>query len=90
MNGHSHDYERFWPISNVVHITAAGGGASLETPWTSTDTRTAFRAMHLEHLRVDVTATEMQIDSICGPPTSKDDITCTQDTVIDSVTILRR
>ena len=54
LNGHTHDYERFLPIHGVTHITAAGGGAPLEAPWRSTDSRTAFRALHLEHLRVDV------------------------------------
>src|SRR5215208_4081547 len=87
LNGHSHDYERFQPIHGVTHITAAGGGASLETPWSSTDSRTAFRAMHLEHLRVDVSSTGMRIEAVCGPPTGRDDITCVQGSVIDSYTI---
>jgi parallel beta-helix repeat protein len=87
LNGHSHDYERFQPIHGVTHVTVAGGGASLEPPWSSTDSRTAFRAMHLEHLRVDVSSTGMRIEAVCGPPTSKDDITCVQGSVIDSYTI---
>jgi len=87
LNGHSHDYERFQPIHGVTHITASGGGATLEPPWTSTDPRTAFRAMHQEHLRVDVSKTGMQIESVCGPATTNDDITCTQGSVIDSYTI---
>src|SRR5205823_3531957 len=62
LNGHSHDYERFQPIHGVTHITTGGGGSSLETPWSSTDSRTAFRAFHLEHLRVDVSSTGMRID----------------------------
>ena len=33
-----------------------------------TDSRTAFRAMHLAHLRVDVSATGMRLDAVCGPP----------------------
>ncbi len=90
LNGHSHDYERFQPIHGVVHVTAAGGGANLETPWTSTDPRTAFRAMHLEHLRVDVSTTSLHIEAVCGPPTTLDDITCTQGAVIDSVDITSR
>jgi len=89
LNGHSHDYERFEPIHNVVHITAAGGGATLEPPWSSTDSRTAFRAMHLAHLRVDVSASDMHVEAVCGPPTSRDDISCDLDAVIDSVTIVR-
>ena len=87
LNGHSHDYERFQPIHGVTHITAAGGGASLETPWTSTDSRTAFRAMHLEHLRVDVSDTGMRIEALCGPASSSDDMTCVQGSVIDTYTI---
>ena len=42
-NGHSHDYERFQPIHGVTHITTGGGGAALETPWSSTDPRTVYR-----------------------------------------------
>ena len=90
LNGHSHDYERFQPIHGVVHITAAGGGANLETPWTRTDPRTAFRAMHLEHLRVDVSTTSLHIEAVCGPPSPLDDITCTQGAVIDSLDITSR
>ena len=87
LNGHSHDYERFQPIHGVVHVTTGGGGAALEPPWTTTDPRTAFRAMHLEHLRVDVTASAMTVQSICGPATSKDDTTCAVGSVLDQVTI---
>jgi parallel beta-helix repeat protein len=90
LNGHSHDYERFVPIHGVTNITTGGGGASLETPWTSTDPRTVFRAMHLEHLRVDVTSTLLTIEAVCGPATSSDDISCTQGTVMDSVAIAPR
>ena len=87
LNGHSHDYERFQPIHGVTHVTVGGGGSSLEPPWTSTDSRTAFRAMHLEHLRVDVSSTGMRFDAVCGPPTTRDDIACVQGSVIDSYTI---
>jgi parallel beta-helix repeat protein len=87
LNGHSHDYERFSPIHGVVHITTGGGGATLETPWTSTDPRTAYRAMHLGYLRVDVTASALSVQAICGPASPSDDIACTQGSVIDSVTI---
>lgn len=86
-NGHSHDYERFLPIHGVTHITAAGGGASLEPGWTSNDPNTAFRAMHLAHVRVDVSATSLHIEAVCGPATSLDEFTCTQGSVIDQVTI---
>ena len=87
VNGHSHNYERFIPIHGVTHITAGGGGASLETPWSGTDDRTAFRAMHLAHLRVDASSTGLRIEAVCGPPTGKDEIACVQGSVIDSYTI---
>jgi parallel beta-helix repeat protein len=87
LNGHSHDYERFQPIHRIVHITSGGGGSTLEPPWSSSDPRTAFRAMHTEHLRIDVSSGGMRIDAICGPPTSLDDLTCAQGSVMDSYTI---
>lgn len=87
LNGHSHDYERFQPIHGVVQITAGGGGAPLETPWHRHDPRTAFRAMHLEHLRVDVTPARIRVEAVCGPATSDDDRSCAQGTVMDSFTI---
>jgi Calcineurin-like phosphoesterase len=90
LNAHSHDYERFRPIHGVVHVTAAGGGAPLETPWRRTDPRTAFRAMHLEHLRVDVTPTRIKLQAVCGPPSSADDTSCRVGDVIDSYTIAPR
>jgi len=87
-NGHSHDYERYQPIHGVTHVTAGGGGASLEAPWEATDPRTAYRAMHLGHVRVDVTSTSLHLEAVCGPPTADDDITCTNGAVIDATTIL--
>ncbi len=87
LNGHSHDYERFEPIHRVTHITAAGGGATLEAPWLASDSRTAFRAMHLEHVRITVSSSGMLVEAVCGPPTVNDDIACVQGSVIDSYTI---
>jgi hypothetical protein len=86
LNGHSHDYERFQPIHNVVHITAGSSG-SLELPWSGKDPRTTFRAMHTEHLRVDVTANNLRLVAICGQATSHDDTTCAPGSVLDAVTI---
>jgi len=87
LNGHSHDYERFVPIHHVVHITAGGGGSSLEAWSRGPDSRTAVRALHLEHLRVDVSASRMRIEAVCGPPSSSQGISCRLGTVIDSYTI---
>jgi calcineurin-like phosphoesterase family protein len=87
LNGHSHDYERFNPIHHVVHITAGGGGADLE-PWSSgKDRRDAFRALHLEHLRVDVTQSQIRIQTVCGPSSSAQDLSCRPGSVIDSYAI---
>jgi hypothetical protein len=90
LNGHSHDYERYRPIHGVVHITATGGGADLETPWQGDDARTAYRAMHLAHLRVDVTPGGIHTEAVCGPPTSDDDVSCRPGEVIDAATISAR
>ena len=87
LNGHSHDYERFQPIHGVTHITTGGGGAPLEPPWKSTDSRTAFRALHLEHLRVDAGSGGMRIEAVCGPQTVQDDMACAEGSVIDSYEI---
>jgi hypothetical protein len=86
INGHSHDYERFQPISGVTHITV-GTPSSEEIPWSGTDARTAFRAMHLAHLRVDVDATGMRLQSICDDAASKDDTVCAAGSVLDEYTI---
>ncbi len=86
LNGHSHDYERFQPIHGVTHITA-GASTTIETPWSSTDARTAFRAFHLSRLRVDVSSSGIRIDAVCGPTTTAEDITCADGTVIDTYTI---
>ncbi len=90
LNGHSHDYERFQPIHHVVHVTAGGGGSSLEPPWRQADSRTADRAMHLAHLRVSVTPLRIRLEAVCGPATSDDDTSCMAGTVIDSYTIAAR
>jgi hypothetical protein len=87
LNGHSHDYERYVPIHHVVHITDGGGGFALEPPWQSKDSRTAFRALRLSHLRVSVTPARLLVQAICGPASDDDDLSCSAGSVIDSVTI---
>jgi len=87
LNGHSHDYERYRPIHRVTHVTSGGGGFALEPPWRRTDSRTAFRAMHLNHLRITVTPRQLHLQAVCGPSTSDDDRSCSLGSVIDSYTI---
>ena len=54
----------------------------------ATDSRTAFRAMHLEHLRVDVSVDRACASRPCaGRRRRRDDIACVQGSVIDSYTI---
>jgi hypothetical protein len=90
LNGHSHDYERFKPIDGVVHVTTGGGGIALE-PWgASADPRTAIRALHFQHLRIDVDTTQIRIQAVCGPPASDEDVSCRTGQVIDSYTIRAR
>jgi hypothetical protein len=90
LNAHSHDYERFAAIHGVVHVTASGGGAQLQAPWRRNDPRTAFRSLHLEHLRVDVTPNALILQAVCGPATKSDETSCPLGSVIDSVTISPR
>src|SRR5919202_738969 len=85
LNGHSHDYERFYPTHHVTHVTSGGGGGGLEPPWKTADTDGHPRAMHLEHVRVHVDSTGIHIYAICGPATPNvDDLTSGQGSVIDS------
>ena len=86
INGHSHDYERFRPINGVTHITA-GTPSSEEVPWGAPDPRTAFRALHLAHLRVDVDSEGVRIQAICDEAASRDDVTCAAGSVLDEYTI---
>jgi len=86
INGHSHDYERFQPIAGVTHITA-GAPSSEEVPWSGTDPRTAVRALHLSHLRVDVDSAGMRIQAVCDDAASRDDVTCAAGSVLDEFTI---
>ncbi len=86
INGHSHDYERFQPIQGVTHVTV-GAPSSLEQPWTSTDARTALRAMHLSHLRVDVGDTGLKLQAVCDSSVSGEDRTCPAGSVLDEFVI---
>jgi hypothetical protein len=86
INGHSHDYERFQPISGVTHVTV-GTASGEETPWTGTDPRTVFRGYHLAHLRVDVYPTGLRIQAVCDDPAGQDDIVCDPGSVIDEFII---
>ncbi|MEP7133750.1 MAG: right-handed parallel beta-helix repeat-containing protein [Chloroflexota bacterium] len=94
LNGHSHNYERSFPQSNVVHITAGTGGSSLEQIGTclwgicTQPAWSAQRYMRLGVVRLSFNATSIQGEFVCGPAGGgTNDINCTQGTVIDSFTI---
>ncbi|WP_198342161.1 CBM96 family carbohydrate-binding protein [Nitrosococcus watsonii] len=93
-NGHSHNYERTHPQEGVIHITAGGGGSSLEQDgsclWESCSKPawSAFRAMRQGPVRLKFTDKGIQGAFICGPPGGgTNDVSCTLGTVADSFTI---
>ena len=98
INGHSHDFERTYPQSGVVHVTAGIGGATLEelaAPcyWSVCPAPSwcAFRAFHHGTLRLTITPTSIKGEAICGPAgdsgSNHNDITCASGDVIDSFLI---
>lgn len=99
LNGHSHDYERTFPQSGVVHVTVGIGGSSLEQesgscPWLGAcppPTWSAFRALHHGALRLRFEEASIAGEAICGPPgdagTNLNDIHCAPGDVFDSFRI---
>jgi hypothetical protein len=99
LNGHSHDYERTYPQSGVVHVTVGTGGSGLEQSsggclWNGgcpAPSWSAYRAMHHGALRLSFTAQSIQAAFLCGPPgdatSNINDVTCTQGSVLDAFTI---
>ena len=98
--GHSHNYERSYRQSHVVHVTSGVGGANLEgttdptclwkggcpaPPWS------AFRAMHHATVQLRFTADAIEGQVLCGPdvnsPANPTDLTCTVGSLIDTFTI---
>ncbi len=100
VNGHSHNYERTYPQSGVVHVTVGTGGSSLEEDSTGTcawaggcppPAWSAYRAYHRGALRLRFTAGGIEGEQLCGPAgtnsTNQDDMSCAPGTVIDAFTI---
>ena len=100
LNGHSHNYERTYPQSGVVHVTAGIGGANLGQDgsclWLTCiqPSWSAFRAMHHGFLRLRFLSDRIEGEAICGPPGGKtsniNDITCDQGTIMDRFTVISR
>ena len=94
LNGHSHNYERTYPQSNVVHITAGTGGSDLEEVgaclWATCIQPEWSAQRYFRHgvVRLNFTANTIQGEFVCGPAGGgTNDIDCTQGDVIDSFTI---
>ncbi|MBI3607787.1 MAG: PKD domain-containing protein [Nitrospirae bacterium] len=99
LNAHSHNYERTFPQSGVVHVTTGGGGSGLEEDPVGTclwkggcppPSWSAFRAMHHGPLKLRFTAVAIEGQAICGPSSSAsvpNDVTCAEGSVMDSFVI---
>ena len=94
INGHSHNYERTYPQSGVIHLTVGTGGANLEEDGSClwlTCTKpswSAVRFMRQGVTRLQFTASTISGSFICGPAGGgTNDISCAQGDVIDSFTI---
>jgi len=93
--GHSHNYERSHPQNGVVHITAGTGGAELEIEpggciWGGgcpPPAWSAYRVMHHVTVRLRFYPGGILGEAICGPPSPKSDISCTEGTILDSFVI---
>ncbi|MFW5444115.1 MAG: purple acid phosphatase family protein, partial [Methylococcaceae bacterium] len=90
LNGHSHNYERSHPQHGVVHVTAGGSGSSLgdkgsclwytckQPSWS------AYRAMHLGVLKLDISANGIAGTYYCGPASKgENDVHCDIGDVMD-------
>jgi parallel beta-helix repeat protein len=97
LNGHSHDYERSFPQSGVIHVTVGTGGSSLEAESNATGCLwaggcpppawSAFRALHHGTLRLAFLPNGIRGEMVCGPSATPNDVICTPGQVIDSFLI---
>jgi hypothetical protein len=85
LNGHSHNYERTYPLLHVTHITAGGGGANLEEDRNGTcswgdncppPVWSATRALHHGVLKLHFGPTNIEGWWICGPAAPHNDVDC--------------
>jgi hypothetical protein len=94
VNIHSHNYGWTSPQHGVVHVTVGTGGSSLETDdyclWLecSQPSWSAYRAMHHGAFKLRFVQNGIAGEFVCGPSdSSKNDVTCAQGEVLDTVTI---
>ncbi|HEY3215591.1 MAG TPA: PKD domain-containing protein [Candidatus Eisenbacteria bacterium] len=85
VNGHSHDYERTYPLYHVTHVTAGGGGANLEEKRNGTCSWgdncppplwSATRALHHGVLKLHFGPSNIEGWWLCGPAAPHNDIDC--------------
>ena len=89
--GHSHNYERTFHQSGVVHVTVGTGGSSLEQDgsclWLqcAQPSWSAFRAMHLGPLRLRFKPAGIEGVFLCGPAGGgSNDVECALGNGVDS------
>jgi len=96
LNGHSHDYERSFPQSGVVHVTAGASGSPLETS-DSTNCRwdggcpppawSAYRVMHSGVLNLRFSSGGIEGTYIAGPTQAHADTAAPIGSVLDHFVI---
>jgi len=95
LNGHSHDYERSYPMSGVTHVTVGIGGSTLEQGsgaclWSGGCPAPAWSAMRAYHhgaLRLDFSPYGIHGAVMCGPPSRQDDMACVAGDAFDTFDI---
>lgn len=96
INGHSHNYERTYPQSGVIHLTVGDGGSSHEIDQSGScswlggcppPSYTAYRAFHHSVIKLRFTTSAIEGTAVCGPAASGDDVACTSGSAMDTFVI---
>ena len=96
INGHSHNYERTYPQSGVIHLTVGDGGSSHEIDQSGScswlggcppPSYSAYRAFHHSVIKLRFTTSAIEGTAVCGPAASGDDVACTSGSAMDTFVI---
>lgn len=97
MNGHSHNYERTFPLQGVTYVTVGTGGKDLEVskehadcPWRECTPPDWSAARFMRHGALKLSFNENEIigEFFCGPADAEiADIQCEEGAVIDRFTV---